>query len=143
MREINKIIVHCSDSDFGDAALIDQWHKERGWDGIGYHAVITNGVLRARAKYKSDADGMVETGRDIAKIGAHCRQENKNSVGICLIGRHHFTAWQLYRALPNALFFYMREFGIDEKQVFGHRDFNNKKTCPNIDTELIRSWLLR
>ena len=44
VREIKKVIIHCSDSDFGTASVIDGWHKERGWDGIGYHYVITNGV---------------------------------------------------------------------------------------------------
>ena len=47
MREIKKIIIHCSDSEFGDAALIDKWHKERGWTGIGYHYVILNGCRKA------------------------------------------------------------------------------------------------
>ena len=138
MREIDKIIVHCSDSDFGDMELIDQWHKERGWDGVGYHFVITNGVIWHRSPYLSEHDGLVQTGRDIEKPGAHCRGQNKDSIGICLIGKHHFTAKQLYVALPIILHYYMREYGIDEKQIFGHRDFNKAKTCPNIDTNLIK-----
>ena len=138
MREINKIIVHCSDSDFGDAATIDRWHKERGWDGIGYHRVITNGVIKPHANYNLAHDGLTQTGRNIKKQGAHCYGQNRDSIGICLIGRHHFTAKQLYIALPNLLFYYMRKYGIDDTQVFGHRDFNKNKTCPNIDTALIR-----
>lgn len=138
MREINKIIVHCSDSDFGDAATIDHWHKERGWDGIGYHYVITNGIIQPHTNYRLEHDGLIQVGRNIEKQGAHCRGENKTSIGICLIGRHHFTAKQLYIALPNLLFYYMRKYGIDDSQVFGHRDFNKNKTCPNIDTALIR-----
>lgn len=138
MRGINKIIIHCSDSRFGNANILDQWHRERGWDCIGYHIVITNGVLRPHCKYKPEDDGLIQTGRDVEKPGAHCKGHNKDSIGICLIGKHHFTAKQLYGALPNMLFYYMRMYGIDEKQVFGHRDFNKKKTCPNIDTELIR-----
>jgi len=34
MREVKKIILHCSDSEWGDAAEIDKWHKARGWQGI-------------------------------------------------------------------------------------------------------------
>lgn len=141
MREINKIIVHCSDSDFGDADTIDHWHKERGWDGIGYHHVITNGIIQPHTNYNLAHDGLVQAGRNIKKQGAHCRGENKTSIGICLIGGHHFTAKQLYIALPNLLFYYMREYGLDEKQIFGHRDFNDKKTCPNIDTILLRQMI--
>ena len=138
MREINKIIVHCSDSEFGDADTIDHWHKERGWDEIGYHHVITNGVIQPHTNYNLAHDGLVQAGRNIKKQGAHCRGQNENSIGICLIGRHHFTAKQLYIALPNLLFYYMRKYGIDDNQVFGHRDFNKNKTCPNIDTAFIR-----
>lgn len=141
MREINKIIVHCSDSEFGDADTIDRWHRERGWDGIGYHHVITNGVIKPHTNYRLEHDGLLQVGRDVEKPGAHCRGQNKNSIGICLIGRHHFTANQLCLALPIILHHYMREYGLDEKQIFGHRDFNPGKTCPNIDTELIRQMV--
>ena len=43
MREIDKIIVHCSATPEGrdvSAATIDDWHKQRGWSGIGYHYVV-------------------------------------------------------------------------------------------------------
>ena len=141
MREINKIIVHCSDSEFGDADTIDHWHKERGWDGIGYHYVITNGVIQPHTNYSLEHDGLLQIGRDIEKPGAHCKGHNGDSIGICLIGRHHFTANQLYQILPILLQYYMDMYAIDESQVFGHRDFNNKKTCPNIHTKLIRQMV--
>ena len=76
MRLINKIIVHCSATPEGrdvDAATIDMWHKERGWSGIGYHYVIK-------------LDGSIEYGRDINKTGAHVKNHNKGSIGICYIG---------------------------------------------------------
>jgi len=37
-----KVIIHCSDSSFGNAVLIDKWHRQRGFDNIGYHFVILN-----------------------------------------------------------------------------------------------------
>jgi hypothetical protein len=37
MRAIKQIIIHCSDSEFGNVIQIDRWHRERGWKGIGYH----------------------------------------------------------------------------------------------------------
>ena len=39
----DRITIHCSDSEWGNADVIDEWHKKRGWDGIGYHYVILNG----------------------------------------------------------------------------------------------------
>lgn len=77
MREINKIIIHCSATREGDdsvnAAVIDRWHKARGWAGIGYHYVIL-------------INGKIELGRMIDKVGAHVKNMNKNSIGICYIG---------------------------------------------------------
>lgn len=48
MGRIDKIIINCSDSDWGDAEVIDEWHRERGWDGIGYHYIICNGRPKNR-----------------------------------------------------------------------------------------------
>lgn len=76
MREINKIVVHCSATQEGrdiSAATIDKWHKKRGWRGIGYHYVIA-------------LDGSMEYGRPVEQIGAHVKKMNKNSIGIVYIG---------------------------------------------------------
>ncbi len=76
MRDIDKIIVHCSATKEGNnvtAATIDQWHKDRGWKGIGYHYVVA-------------LNGTIEYGRSIYETGAHVRNHNKGSIGICYIG---------------------------------------------------------
>ena len=76
MRKINKIIIHCSATPEGrdiSAATINNWHKQRGWSGIGYHYVIK-------------IDGSIEYGRDINKTGAHVKGHNKGSIGLCYIG---------------------------------------------------------
>ena len=76
MRKITKVILHCSATKEGEdytVTDIDRWHKERGWQGIGYHYVI----------YR---DGSVHAGRTLEQIGAHCLHHNANSIGICYIG---------------------------------------------------------
>ena len=77
MREINKIIVHCSATREGEnfeVSEIRKWHVDgRGWSDIGYHFYI-------------DLYGQIHKGRDIAKIGAHCKGQNRNSIGICYCG---------------------------------------------------------
>ena len=77
MRKIDKIIIHCSATpkhkDFS-AETIRDWHvKGNGWDDIGYHYVVR-------------LDGSLEYGRPVQVPGAHCRGENKSSIGICYIG---------------------------------------------------------
>ena len=76
MRIITLIIVHCSANREGSALRardIDAYHRSRGWNGCGYHYVIPT-------------DGTVETGRPIEVVGAHCRQHNRHSIGVCYIG---------------------------------------------------------
>ncbi len=140
MREIKKIIIHCSDSSFGDTALIDKWHKERGWDGVGYHWTILNGC-REKGKYIKADDGVIEPGRPIEVQGAHCKGQNSDSIGICLIGKHHFSPEQLYTSLPFIVRQLMREYGLVVGDVYCHHEFNPGKTCPNIAAETLRATL--
>ncbi len=137
MRKINKIIVHCSDSEFGSREIIDKWHRQRGWDEIGYHFVIVNGRVKSGETYLDADDGRVEEGRSIEKRGAHCYGHNKDSIGVCLIGKRHFTALQLCKALPELLKDLMDKYDISVDNVYGHREFNRGKTCPNFDLNLI------
>ena len=71
MRNIDSIIVHCSATKAGQdftATDIDRWHRERGFNGIGYHYVVR-------------LDGKLEKGRDVSLAGARCRGWNERSVG--------------------------------------------------------------
>jgi len=86
MNVPRKVILHCSATrDSGnhvDAATIDAWHKDKGWTGIGYHFVIKR-------------DGEIEQGRAEDAIGAHTLGQNKNSLGVCLVGTCDFTFPQI------------------------------------------------
>ena len=142
MREIKKLILHCSDSDFGDAVLIDKWHKERGWKGIGYHYVILNGC-RSKDNYKKEDDGLIETGRPIEEAGSHCAGENGDSIGVCLVGRHHFSANQILVGLPKLIKEIFLKYGILAGQTFGHYELDKDKTCPNIDMDIFKYFIRR
>ena len=132
MREVKKIVIHCSDSEFGNDSLIRDWHtKERGWQDIGYHYVITNGVNEYCRPYKESEDGIIEEGRPLEISGAHVKGHNKDSVGICLIGKHHFTGKQLYDALPTLLRLLTATYSLSINDVYGHNELDSKKTCPN------------
>ena len=76
MRRINEIIIHCADTPEGrDNTVKDitAWHKQKGYRTIGYHYVI----------YR---DGSVHAGRPESEVGAHCKEHNAHSIGICYIG---------------------------------------------------------
>lgn len=134
IEKVDKIIVHCSDSDWGCFDAIDRWHRRKGYDMCGYHYVINNGLPAYDSDYNSKWDGRVEPGRVLEREGAHCREQHNNwlSVGICLIGKHHFTLNQ-FTQLVKLIHFLRRRFGF--LSVHGHREFNRHKTCPNFDVD--------
>jgi N-acetylmuramoyl-L-alanine amidase len=134
MKKVENIIVHCSATREGDdsinAEVIDQWHKKRGWKGIGYHFVVL-------------IDGSIETGRMINKCGAHTKGMNCSSIGVCYIGgvesernedgkyeakdtrtpEQIATLLELLRLLKKI---------YPEAKINGHRDFA-AKACPSFD----------
>lgn len=141
MREINRIVIHCSDSDWGTEEEIDKWHKARGWDGNGYHYVITNGHVSSCVKYNKKFDGVIQAGRELRKIGAHVKGHNKDSIGICLIGKHHFTGKQMYEALPKLINMLLVSYSLTTDDVFAHNQFDPDKGCPNFNINWLRDTI--
>lgn len=133
------IVVHCSDSPnnldssrHDTAGNIHEWHKENGWDGVGYHYVI-------------DKFGSVETGRPVFKntktfwVGSHVRGHNSESIGICMIGVDNFNYDQMVSlgaVVQNLLEIW------PEAEVVGHKDLDSSKTCPNFDVKELFKTLL-
>lgn len=128
MRNINMIMVHCSATREGKdytVADIDRWHRERGFDSIGYHYVI----------YR---DGSIHRGRPVEQIGAHCRGYNADSIGICYIGgltadgkAAKDTRTPLQRLALVALLTALK-LRFPNAEIRGHRDFAAKE-CPSFD----------
>jgi len=76
MRLVKEVIIHCSATREGQHVSVDtikDWHLAKGWNDIGYHFYI-------------DLDGTIHKGRDIDKMGAHCKGRNRNSIGVCYCG---------------------------------------------------------
>jgi len=133
---MTNVIVHCSDSSFGNAATIAGWHvlpppRGRGWDAIGYHYVILNGRL-SPFKMNSYFDGHLETGRpldddrdmELDEKGAHAFGYNM-AVGICLIGLSGtFTEAQI-RTLHHLITRLRNQFG--EINIMQHSDVDKRK----------------
>ena len=128
MRKITLIIVHTSavkPDQTSSAAQIDEWQKQRGWKGIGYHAVIRR-------------DGTIETGRPVNEVGAHCYLHNRHSIGICYEGgldaegRPADTRTpEQKRALRELLSKLHREY--PKAIIVGHRDLDPGRDCPCFD----------
>lgn len=144
MKQWQNIIVHCSDSTWGNASIIKDWHHDRGWSDIGYHFVIQNGHPWNSSEFISLLNGAVEPGRRLDldlwaeenEVGAHTLGYNSTSIGICLVGKDRFSVQQ-FVALKLLLEFLMNKFQVNRKNVIGHRDTESGKeqgkTCPNFD----------
>lgn len=130
VRPITDIILHCTDTTANPditAADVDRWHRQKGWDGIGYHYLIRT-------------DGTVDCGRDLSRPGAHCYGHNAESIGICYVGgctpdgqhmdtrtpQQHIALVALLRVLHDVW---------PEATLHGHRDWNAGKDCPCFDAQ--------
>ena len=70
------IVIHCTQTPKDmevDVEKVTQWHKDRGFDTIGYHYLIKR-------------DGTLQVGRDEDVVGAHAVAVNGTSIGVALVG---------------------------------------------------------
>lgn len=126
---IKNVVIHHSvtqptDDPKGDVDYIAQLHKQRGWDGIGYHFVIT-------------ADGMVWYVGDIGQQRACVADKNDFVICICLVGdftKYNPTDEQILSAhdLSKFLIFEMPQLTSMnnwEDALKGHQDMQATQ-CP-------------
>ena len=129
MRDINKIILHCSATPEGRDVSVDtirQWHLDKGWSDIGYHYIV-------------ELDGTIKEGRLVERQGAHVSGLNKNSIGICYVGgcdanmkpkdtrttSQKISLEYLITELMNAYI---------NSTLHGHNEFSSK-ACPSFDVQ--------
>ena len=124
------IVIHHSATANGGAKAFDRYHRERGWDELGYHFVIGNGTY--------SPDGYVEVGSrwHKQKHGAHCRTPsnyyNEHGIGICLVGDFNEsppTPNQL-ASLESLVRFLRAACDIPSTRVTTHHHINEKTECP-------------
>jgi N-acetylmuramoyl-L-alanine amidase len=130
MRDINKIILHCSATREGQdisTETIRGWHvNERGWSDIGYHYVVL-------------LDGTVDKARPVERQGAHVRGHNKGSIGICYIGgcdadmNPKDTRTDLQKESLTELISYLMD-SYEDATLHGHNEFSSK-ACPSFNVK--------
>ncbi len=132
MEKARRIILHHSESDFGSAKVFHDWHRAKGWAGIGYHYVIGNG--------DGADDGEKQIGRLTFYQGAHCKGNNSDSIGVVLVGsftNHYPTDAQmesLIQLLTTECFIHKIDpngkYALAEGlNISGHRDWGST-SCP-------------
>lgn len=128
LRPVTLLIIHCTATPAGrevSRAEVDRWHRQRGWNGIGYHYLI-------------HLDGSIEQGRPEERVGAHCKGYNACSIGICYVGGLD-EAGRPADTRTNAQCHALRQLLLTLRQRYphaairGHRDLNPQKACPCFD----------
>ncbi len=140
MREIKRLVLHCTDSTFGDVVNIDLWHKKRSWRCCGYHFVILNGIRNYQDTYVEELDGTVEKGRHVSRMGAGVRGNNRDTVHVSLVGKQHYTKKQitsLYSICLTLLYIY----NLTPDAVIAHKELDSNKKDPFLDMSEFRASL--
>lgn len=113
-----KIVLHHADASSCDAATIHKWHLNNGWAGIGYHFVVRK-------------NGTIERGRPIDKVGAHCTNQNSDSVGVCFEGnfeKETMSDTQI-KAGQELMTYLYDKYKLDKSKVKRHKDLM-ATACP-------------
>ena len=127
------IVIHCTQTPKDmevDVEKVTQWHKDRGFDTIGYHYLIKR-------------DGTLQVGRDEDAVGAHAVAVNGTSIGVALVGggtpsmgwENNFAPIQ-FETLKTILLKLKSEYEIEK--IIGHYQVDDKKECPSFD---VPKWL--
>ena len=140
MREIKRIVLHCTDSTFGDVINVDLWHKEKKWRCCGYHFVILNGIRNSGDIYIENIDGMVEKGRHVSRMGAGARGHNRDTIHISLVGKQYYTERQMV-SLHSICLTLLYIYNLTPDAVIAHKELDSNKKDPFLDMSEFRSSL--
>ena len=93
-------------------------HRSRNYADIAYHFIIDRG-------------GCVWEGRSLAYEGAHVSHQNKNNLGILVLGNYEKQnpTPESLKALKAMVLSFRKRFGIKHHRVYGHRDLG-ASLCP-------------
>ena len=129
MRTITLIIIHCSATREGTRYPFAKCRRDhiahRRFKDIGYH-------------YYIDREGVIWPGRPEQQVGAHCRNHNKHSIGVCYEGgldrqgRPKDTRTQAQKRAMEVLLEELHE-RYPRALVVGHHDLDPLKACPCYD----------
>ena len=89
MRTVTLIIVHCSATREGQSFGFEQCRTDQ--QSFGFEQCRTDHIRHRRFRdigyhFYITRDGEIHRGRPLEQVGAHCRNHNRHSVGVCYEG---------------------------------------------------------
>ena len=135
------IVIHHSltkDQKTVDSKAIRKYHMEvNGWVDVGYHFLT---------EFTGEHYSIV-SGRSMLKTGAHVKDFNTQSLGVCMVGNFDLNEvphdqWQLTLRLVRKLQWFLH---IPTEMVIGHREaqallgmpLEKRKTCPGLKCDMV------
>ena len=106
---------------------VENYHRnERKWAAIGYHFIIGK-------------DGTVYEGRPASIQGAHVSGNNKNNIGISVMGdfQRKLPTEEQLQALVALTSQQRRRYGVLSSRIYGHRDLG-QSVCPG---DRLYAWM--
>lgn len=130
LSELKYIVIHNSGTTDGTSESFARYHvKDRDWPGIGYHFVISK-------------NGEIEKTNNQTTISYHVGEQNRESLGICLVG--NFDTEKPTQEQYNSLAWLIKELlkAFPTLEIKGHRDFKST-SCPgkNFDFSYLNTLL--
>lgn len=123
MQEVEGIVLHNSGvTVLQSVEVIHNYHKNKGWAGIGYHYYVRK-------------DGSVYRGRPENMAGAHCPGVNSTSIGICAEG--NFNEETMSEVQKQAIIELVKDIKsrYNIKWIKGHREIL-ATSCPGANFPL-------
>lgn len=117
-RFVDRVFIHCSDSSnaWVTASVVNEWHKDRGWKGIGYHYFIKT-------------DGTLEIGRNLEDVPAAQEGNNTGTIAICLNGSKLEDFKEVQFDILKRLCHDINK-AYSGKVTFRPHNYVSNKTCP-------------
>lgn len=124
-KVITHIVVHHSASHPSTTLEeITKWHKERGFNEVGYHKVITD-------------DGVIHNGRPQTKVPASVKDHNKGTLAVCVTGSFNRDTPTSFQLISLELMIAEWKLKYPAAKIVGHRELA-PTICPG---DNLFSWL--
>ena len=130
-KETNYIVIHYTLTKPNaniNIRTVDEWHRKRGMLKVGYHFFIRR-------------EGLIEVGRGVNDIGSHTKENDLDSVSVCLAGglnTRGITAPDYTEGQMESLFVLAMTLKhmYPDAEVVGHRDLSATE-CPSFN---VKEW---
>ena len=130
-REINLLVLHCSDtrpSQSYTLEMLKRDHARRGFgEWPGYHVYVRR-------------DGTVHYCRPVSVMGCHVKGYNRNSIGVCYEGGHSDNVSPKYednrtaeQQVALSEIFALLHACWPNAKIVGHHELNPLKACPCLE----------